>query len=127
MHHFGARFRRNVCNWTGFDPVVFGFGIVQSIGQTGRHILGRRHQLDGQLPSRTRISTVTSKSDAPPLRRSDLSSYCFLLQEVLGAYVFLIFAVILALNVVFIYKKVPETKNKTMEEISAMFRQQSYQ
>lgn len=45
----------------------------------------------------------------------------------LGPYVFLIFTVILALVVVFIYKKVPETKNKTMEEISAMFRQQSYQ
>ncbi|XP_065164046.1 solute carrier family 2, facilitated glucose transporter member 1-like isoform X2 [Atheta coriaria] len=49
------------------------------------------------------------------------------LQEALGPWVFIIFTVILALNVVFIYKKVPETKNKTIEEISAMFRQQSYE
>lgn len=49
------------------------------------------------------------------------------LQEAMGAYVFIIFAVIQALIVVFIWKKVPETKNKTMEEISSMFRQQSYQ
>lgn len=45
----------------------------------------------------------------------------------MGPYVFIIFSVILALNCLFIYKKVPETKNKTMEEINAMFRQQSYQ
>ncbi|KZC08711.1 Solute carrier family 2, facilitated glucose transporter member 1 [Dufourea novaeangliae] len=49
------------------------------------------------------------------------------LQESLGAYVFIIFAVLQAFFVVFIYKKVPETKNKTMEEISSMFRQRSYQ
>ncbi|XP_034255225.1 solute carrier family 2, facilitated glucose transporter member 1-like isoform X3 [Thrips palmi] len=49
------------------------------------------------------------------------------LQEAMGGYVFIIFSVLLALFVVFIFYKVPETKNKTMEEISAMFRQQSYQ
>ncbi|XP_076387628.1 solute carrier family 2, facilitated glucose transporter member 1 isoform X1 [Megachile rotundata] len=49
------------------------------------------------------------------------------LQEALGAYVFILFAVIQAFFVFFIYKKVPETKNKTMEEISSMFRQISYQ
>lgn len=48
------------------------------------------------------------------------------LQEVLGPYVFIIFVVILFLNSIFIYKKVPETKNKTIEEISVMFRQESY-
>lgn len=48
------------------------------------------------------------------------------LQEVLGPYVFIIFVVILFLNSIFIYKKVPETKNKTVEEISVMFRQESY-
>jgi SP family facilitated glucose transporter-like MFS transporter 1 len=45
----------------------------------------------------------------------------------MGGYVFIIFAVLLAFFVVFVYYKVPETKNKTMEEISAMFRQRSYQ
>ncbi|XP_031369663.1 solute carrier family 2, facilitated glucose transporter member 1-like isoform X2 [Apis dorsata] len=49
------------------------------------------------------------------------------LQEALGAYVFIIFAALQAFFVFFIYKKVPETKNKTMEEISSMFRQISYQ
>ncbi|XP_017785424.1 PREDICTED: solute carrier family 2, facilitated glucose transporter member 1-like isoform X2 [Nicrophorus vespilloides] len=49
------------------------------------------------------------------------------LQDVMQSYVFIIFTVIIVLTVAFIYKKVPETKNKTMEEISAMFRQQSYQ
>ncbi|XP_076754132.1 solute carrier family 2, facilitated glucose transporter member 1 isoform X1 [Xylocopa sonorina] len=48
------------------------------------------------------------------------------LQEALGAYVFIIFAALQAFFVFFIYKKVPETKNKTMEEISSMFRQISY-
>ncbi|XP_076618377.1 solute carrier family 2, facilitated glucose transporter member 1 isoform X3 [Colletes latitarsis] len=49
------------------------------------------------------------------------------LQEGLGAYVFVIFAALQAFFVFFIYKKVPETKNKTVEEISSMFRQISYQ
>ncbi|KAK9501047.1 hypothetical protein O3M35_002169 [Rhynocoris fuscipes] len=37
-------------------------------------------------------------------------------------YVFLLFAAIQAVFVIFIYKKVPETRNKTTEEISALFR-----
>ncbi|XP_076277534.1 solute carrier family 2, facilitated glucose transporter member 1 isoform X1 [Lasioglossum baleicum] len=49
------------------------------------------------------------------------------MQEAMGAYVFIIFAVLQAFFVFFIYKKVPETKNKTMEEISSMFRQRSYE
>jgi SP family facilitated glucose transporter-like MFS transporter 1 len=48
-------------------------------------------------------------------------------QEALGGNVFFVFALLLALFVLFVYKKVPETKNKTMEEITSMFRQQSYQ
>ncbi|KAB0797312.1 hypothetical protein PPYR_08306 [Photinus pyralis] len=50
-----------------------------------------------------------------------------LIRDAIGPYVFVIFVVCLALSTVFIYKKVPETKNKTIEEIAAMFRQQSYQ
>ncbi|XP_071052478.1 solute carrier family 2, facilitated glucose transporter member 1-like [Onthophagus taurus] len=49
------------------------------------------------------------------------------LKNIIGAHVFIIFTVILVLTVVFTYRKVPETKNKTMEEISTLFRQQSYQ
>ncbi|XP_053160490.1 solute carrier family 2, facilitated glucose transporter member 2 [Hemicordylus capensis] len=39
-----------------------------------------------------------------------------------GPYVFLIFAVLLVLFVIFVYYKVPETKGKTFEEISNEFR-----
>ncbi|XP_075213541.1 facilitated glucose transporter protein 1-like isoform X2 [Lycorma delicatula] len=49
------------------------------------------------------------------------------LQELMRENVFFIFAALQALFVVFIYKKVPETKNKTLEEITSMFRQISYQ
>ncbi|XP_039279600.1 solute carrier family 2, facilitated glucose transporter member 1 isoform X1 [Nilaparvata lugens] len=48
------------------------------------------------------------------------------LQQLLGGHVFFIFAILQALFIVFIYKKVPETKNKTLEEISTMFKQISY-
>ncbi|XP_075213581.1 facilitated glucose transporter protein 1-like isoform X2 [Lycorma delicatula] len=49
------------------------------------------------------------------------------LQELMRENVFFIFAALQAFFVVFIYKKVPETKNKTLEEITSMFRQISYQ
>ncbi|KAJ8950506.1 hypothetical protein NQ318_015250, partial [Aromia moschata] len=49
------------------------------------------------------------------------------LSDLMGSSVFVIFIVLQVLFLFFIYKKVPETKNKTLEEISAMFRQQSYQ
>ncbi|XP_012258044.2 solute carrier family 2, facilitated glucose transporter member 1-like isoform X3 [Athalia rosae] len=49
------------------------------------------------------------------------------LQEAMGSYVFLIFACLQMVFILFVYKKVPETRNKTMEEISSMFRQISYQ
>ncbi|XP_028162122.1 solute carrier family 2, facilitated glucose transporter member 1-like [Ostrinia furnacalis] len=42
----------------------------------------------------------------------------------LGSYTFIIFAVLQLLFIIFIFFKVPETKNKTVEEITAMFRQQ---
>jgi len=49
------------------------------------------------------------------------------LQVAMGGYVFLIFVVLQGLFTFFVWKKVPETKNKTVEEISSMFRQISYQ
>merc|ERR1719391_1938255 len=44
------------------------------------------------------------------------------LQEVLGAYVFVIFMVIQLAFIVYVYLFVPETKNRTTEEITARFR-----
>ncbi|CAL1291174.1 unnamed protein product [Larinioides sclopetarius] len=49
------------------------------------------------------------------------------LQNILGNYTFLLFTVLLALFWLFTYKCVPETKNKTVEEITAIFRQKAYQ
>ncbi|CAK1547892.1 unnamed protein product [Leptosia nina] len=46
------------------------------------------------------------------------------LSLVLGTYVFLIFAGLQFIFILFIAFKIPETKNKTIEEITAMFRQQ---
>jgi len=45
---------------------------------------------------------------------------------IIGPYVFIIFASLLGFFWLFTYFKVPETKNKTIEEISAFFRQRSY-
>jgi SP family facilitated glucose transporter-like MFS transporter 1 len=45
------------------------------------------------------------------------------LQLVLGPYVFIIFIVAQVLFVVYVWFQVPETKNKTIEEITAQFRQ----
>merc|ERR1712107_501593 len=44
------------------------------------------------------------------------------LQEALGAYVFIIFMVIQLFFIVYVYFIVPETKNRTIEEITAKFR-----
>ncbi|KAK0169622.1 hypothetical protein PV328_011797 [Microctonus aethiopoides] len=49
------------------------------------------------------------------------------LEAALKSNVFIIFVVFQVLFTLFIYRKVPETKNKTIEEISSMFRQQTYQ
>ncbi|GFQ77632.1 glucose transporter type 1 [Trichonephila clavata] len=49
------------------------------------------------------------------------------LQNILGVYTFFLFTVLLALFWLFTYKCVPETKNKTVEEITAIFRQKAYQ
>uniref|UniRef100_A0A8C6XQ55 Solute carrier family 2 member 2 n=1 Tax=Naja naja TaxID=35670 RepID=A0A8C6XQ55_NAJNA len=47
------------------------------------------------------------------------------LAKLLGAYVFLVFAGLLVLFVLFIYLKVPETKGKSFEEIAEEFRRRS--
>jgi predicted negative regulator of RcsB-dependent stress response len=51
--------------------------------------------------------------------------FLFIFKQLLGPYVFVIFAVILAFFVWFTWSRVPETKNKTIEEISTMFKRSS--
>lgn len=46
--------------------------------------------------------------------------------QALGPYVFLVFVVLLAGFIVFTIKKVPETKGRSIDEITAMFKQQAY-
>ncbi|XP_002410721.3 solute carrier family 2, facilitated glucose transporter member 1 [Ixodes scapularis] len=48
------------------------------------------------------------------------------LMEVVQHYTFLIFTLVLVFFWVFIYKKLPETKNKSIEEITNMFRVRAY-
>ncbi|XP_018332790.1 solute carrier family 2, facilitated glucose transporter member 1 isoform X2 [Agrilus planipennis] len=84
--------------------------------------------LVSELFNQSARPTATSLAVATNWAANFLVGIGFLpIQKALGSYVFIIFSVILVLSCVFIYKKVPETKNKTMEEISSMFRQQSYQ
>ena len=49
------------------------------------------------------------------------------LVALIGSNVFFVFALLQGLFTIFIWLKVPETRNKSIEEISSMFRQQSYQ
>lgn len=49
------------------------------------------------------------------------------LTNMIGEYTFIIFTVLLILFWFFTYKRVPETKGKSVEEIAALFRQKSYQ
>lgn len=62
-------------------------------------------------------------SDHSPLN-SRLSS-CSSPQEVCGAYVFIIFTILLIFFFIFTYFKVPETRGRTFDEIAAGFRQTS--
>ena len=51
----------------------------------------------------------------------------FLLQTMLENYTFLPFSMFLAVFWIFTYKKVPETKNKTFDEIATLFKIQNKQ
>jgi len=42
-------------------------------------------------------------------------------QKLLGEYTFLIFLFLMIIFTVFVYRKVPETKNRTFEEIASQF------
>ena len=44
-------------------------------------------------------------------------------QKMIGSYVFIIFTVLLTTFLLFTWKKVPETKGKTVEEITAKFKE----
>merc|ERR1719154_596080 len=46
--------------------------------------------------------------------------------EVMGPYVFLVFVALLAFFIAFTWFKVPETKGKSIDEITAVFKEQAY-
>ncbi|CAH0557960.1 unnamed protein product [Brassicogethes aeneus] len=84
--------------------------------------------LVGEIFNQAARPTATSMAVCINWTANFLVGLAFLpLQEWLGPYVFVVFVILQVLFLIFIYKKVPETKNKSLEEISAMFRQQSYQ
>ena len=59
-------------------------------------------------------------------KKEDLDE-TFLFQTMLENYTFLPFSMFLAVFWIFTYKKVPETKNKTFDEIATLFKIQNKQ
>ncbi|MCL4158810.1 UNVERIFIED_CONTAM: hypothetical protein GTU68_032639, partial [Idotea baltica] len=48
------------------------------------------------------------------------------IQQALGPYVFLVFTALLGFFIIFTIKKVPETRGRSIDEITAVFKQQAY-
>lgn len=96
-------------NWMANFVVGIGFPSLQVCKWTRAH------------HARTAISNLKS----PPHNctfRFRFRFRCHFPQGALENYTFLPFSVFLAIFWIFTYKKVPETKNKTFEEILAIFR-----
>jgi len=71
---------------------------------------------------------ATSVSVATNWAANFIVSLAFLpLKEIMEGYVFFIFTILLVGFWLFTYKKVPETKGKSTDEISALFRTKAYQ
>jgi len=71
---------------------------------------------------------ATSISVATNWAANFVVSLAFLpLKEIMEGYVFLIFTVLLMIFWLFTYKRVPETKGKTVDEIAQLFREKAYQ
>ena len=61
------------------------------------------------------------------LNNKEVLAETFLFQTMLENYTFLPFSMFLAVFWIFTYKKVPETKNKTFDEIATLFKIQNKQ
>lgn len=117
-------------------------GAFQSRTTSGSHVYCGTCQLVGQFPcrpillasqginiqvhvsqlmNRNHQSTTTTISIIVLILFFFLCMFC-VKQAALQNYIFLPFSVLLAFFWVFTYKIVPETKNKTFDEISALFR-----
>jgi hypothetical protein len=130
QHRFGHPVCGYVRYWTWFHSLVLGHGTVQPRSSRHGHVHRRHRQLDGQLHRWLGLPANSSKTSRRFSSAFRILNLLLHQQEALGDHgplVFIFFAAFLAFFVAFTYKKVPETKNKTIEEISAMFRQRSYQ
>ncbi|XP_028967740.1 solute carrier family 2, facilitated glucose transporter member 1 [Galendromus occidentalis] len=84
--------------------------------------------LVGELFGQGARPLATSLSVAVNWTANFLVGMCFLpLKAALGHFVFLIFTAFLMFFWIFTFRRVPETKGKSVEEIAALFRQRAYQ
>lgn len=71
--------------------------------------------------------TMQVPTPPPSTNLPRVTNYYHLFQTMLENYTFLPFSMFLAVFWIFTYKKVPETKNKTFDEIATLFKIQNKQ
>lgn len=120
-----ARFRRVLRCGAGLDSMDDYRGALLTRPSSDSNGDCGFSQLDGEFLRRNRFSQSQGNNHVYffPQAKVFLMNFNFNFpQTALENYTFLPFSVFLAIFWIFTYKKVPETKNKTFEEILALFR-----